>query len=157
MSDLTDTDLAQTPAPLSDAALAVLRARAEAATQGKWFDDEIETRGGSGRYQTYEIKNDAGKVVTEFSNADATICEDDDSLPWDETARCNAAHIAGFNPQTALALIAELRALRTSAASAYRRGGEDMREAAAVEARDWGAALLVVTAIRALVPGEPHD
>lgn len=88
--------------------LAELRRLAEAATPGPWYVGDYEH--GRERVTTYPdtaIVDEAGKVVVGAYNSHCC------SFPIDiEADEKDTAYISAANPQTVLALIAELESLR---------------------------------------------
>ena len=93
-----------------------LREIAEKATQGKWVAGELGPWGGQGYYiDTADPNEDI-----ENGQGGSFLCVQKVST---ETASNNAKHIEAFNPQTALALLAEIERLQ-AALEHYARGAE---------------------------------
>ena len=138
----------QTPAPLSDAALDDLDRLAKAATPGPWVYNSYSNVFATTVFNPPETPEDIDDPEHK------TVAGRGPDGPRERNV--DLAYIAAAHPTTILALISALRALRTAAASAYRRGGEDMQRRAKLVADKHGEDI-IAERITALVPGEPHD
>ena len=91
--------------------LDVIEARAKAASPSPWTYPGIESVAGG---LLYDVDRTIAQIVWDNpGDHDGSVVR---FLPWDE-ADANGQHIAGMDPATTLALVAEVRRLRIQVSS----------------------------------------
>ena len=122
--------------------LDVIEARAKAATQGPWKDSSGCVASETTRHaERYNYDDEQSDRLTVARCGDTFVPRM--GMPDDKVAAANAAHTAGMDPPTTLALVAELRLLR-EANVAMLEGLKPFSALASVFSRDGEGAKLRV-------------